>query len=92
MKPVAKAMKDSYIIQAKNQYKVPPLNDLLSIYIRLYFKDKRVRDVDNWHKISLDSLTGIVWNDDSQIRLATIDMVNCYDKDSPRIEIIIEKI
>lgn len=92
MKPTAKATKDSYIIQAKNQYKAPPLNDLLSVYIRLYFKDKRVRDWDNWHKVSMDSLSGITWIDDSQIKLATVDQIYWYDKDNPRIEIIIEKL
>ena len=92
MKPVAKATKDSYIIQAKNQYKAPPLSWILSVYIRLWFKDKRVRDWDNWHKVSMDALNWITWSDDSQIKLATIDMIYWYDKENPRIEILIDQI
>ena len=91
MKKVAKATKDSYIIQAKTQYKGSPLSDNLSVYIRLYFKDKRVRDWDNWHKVSMDSLTWIVYIDDSQIKVATIQIME-QDKDNPRIEIIIDPI
>lgn len=91
MKKWAKATKDSYILQARNQYKAPPLCDNLSVYIRLYFKDKRVRDWDNWHKVSMDSLTWIIYEDDSQIKLATIQIME-QDKENPRIELIIDKV
>ena len=91
MKKDAKQTKDSYILQTKNQYKGKPIKSLLSIYIRLYFKDKRVRDFDNWHKISMDALTGIVYEDDSQINLATIQIME-RDKENPRIELILEEI
>lgn len=57
MKKDAKLLKDSYILQARIQYKGKPLKTLLSAYICIYFKDNRVRDWDNWHKISMDSLT-----------------------------------
>ena len=91
MKKEAKQTKDSYILQCKKQYKGKPIKSLLSIYIRLYFKDKRVRDWDNWHKISMDALTGIVYEDDSQIKLATIQIME-RDKENPRIELILEEI
>lgn len=91
MKKDAKQTKDSYCLQARMQYKGKPLKTLLSVYIRIYFKDKRVRDFDNWHKISMDSLTGIVYEDDSQIKLATIQIME-RDKENPRIELILEEI
>ena len=91
MKKNAKDTKESYILQAKNQYKGSPLSDNVSIYVRLYFKDKRVRDWDNWHKISMDSLNGIIWLDDSQIKLATIQIMP-VDKMNPRIEILVDKL
>ena len=65
------------------------LSDALSIVIELYFSDKRIRDWDNWHKLSMDALTGIVWEDDSQIKEVTIRIMP-IDKISPRIEVIIE--
>lgn len=90
MKADAKDTKNSYIMQARCQYKGEPLKTSLSVYIRLYFGDKRVRDWDNWHKISMDSLTGIVFDDDSQIKVATVQIMP-PEKDS-RIEIIIDSL
>lgn len=39
----------------------------LEVDLILNFKDKTVRDIDNFCKGIFDSLTGILWEDDSQI-------------------------
>lgn len=83
--------KYDYIKQIRTQYKGKPLKTLLSVYIRLYFKDNLKRDWDNWHKFSMDSLTWIIYEDDSQIKLATVQMMP-KDKENPRIEILIDEI
>ena len=88
----AKSLKNDYIKQARTQYKGEPLKTSLSMYIRIYFKDKRVRDWDNWHKLSMDALSKIVYDDDTQLRLVTVDLVSCLDKENPRIELIIEEL
>lgn len=88
MKKEAKAMKNSYILQTRLQYTWRPLLDPLEIEIKLFFWDKRIRDWDNWHKISMDSLTWIVFDDDSQIKKATVEIME-IDKLNPRIELII---
>ena len=44
----------------------------LMVSIRLFMPDRRRRDIDNYNKILLDSLTGIVWEDDSQIDILSI--------------------
>ena len=85
-----RTMKKSYIVQAKQQFKNPPFEGNLSVSIQLYFKDKRRRDIDNWHKILLDSLTGIVWNDDSQIQEMRVR--KNIDPANPRIVINISKL
>lgn len=91
MKKEAKDLKSAYILQARYQYKGKPLNTLLSAYIRLYFWDKRIRDIDNFHKLSLDSLSGVVFEDDKQIKLMTIEIMES-DKTNPRIELFFDEI
>ena len=88
MKKEAKELKASYERQARKQYDCELLTGELTISIELYFWDKRKRDWDNWHKLSMDSLTGIVWEDDSQIKTAHV-YIRPIDKESPRIELTI---
>lgn len=80
-----KALKEDYQWQAKSQWKRKIIENPLIISVRLYFEDNRKADWDNFHKVSMDALTGIVWNDDSQIMEATVSKY--YDKARPRIEI-----
>jgi crossover junction endodeoxyribonuclease RusA len=84
-----KDLKADYQKQAQAQWNEEVLAGELEINIKLYFSDKRKRDWDNYHKLSMDSLTGIVWEDDSQIQKATVEKYYC--KENPRIEIIIDK-
>ena len=87
MTPKGKAMKEYYQLEAKTQYKEEVSSEPLEMEINLFFKDKRKRDVDNFNKLILDSLQGIVYEDDSQITKLTITKEIC--KDNPRVEIII---
>ena len=82
-----KALKEQYQWGAKTQWKQPILEGDVKIEISLYFGDKRKRDWDNFHKLTMDALTGIVWQDDSQVKEATIKVL--YSKENPRVEIII---
>ena len=91
MTPDAKLLKNDYIKQARMQYNGDPLNTSLSVYIRLYFADKRVRDIDNWNKILFDSLSGVIYEDDKQIKLLTIQIME-VDKENTRIELIIDEL
>lgn len=81
------ALKTSYQYQAKEQWKKPPTKDDLVVVVTLYFGDKRKRDIDNFNKLWMDALEGVVYEDDSQIRQLTIS--KDYDKENPRIEIYI---
>ncbi len=83
-----KSIKEDLGWQAKQQWKGKPLDGDVSIAIDLYFGTKRRCDWDNFHKLSMDALTGIVWEDDSQIQMAIVN--KHYDKENPRIEIDIE--
>lgn len=79
-----KAIKESYSLQARVQRdKILKWN--LKINIRLYFWDKRKRDIDNYNKLLLDSLSWICYEDDSQIQIMEIRKL--YSKENPRIEV-----
>ena len=90
MKKDARMLKEDYAKQAVEQWGDDPIDCPLKLKIDLYFGDKRIRDWDNWHKLSMDALTGIVWADDSQIQKATVEKF--YSKENPRIEIKINLI
>lgn len=85
MDQMGKALKEDYKWQVKSQFKKKPLKGSLEIWIILYFGTKRRCDWDNFHKLSMDALTGMVWEDDEQILEAHVS--KRYDKGKPRIEI-----
>ena len=87
MSAEGKSLKESYQWQAKSQWKKKIVGKPLEVSICLYFKAQRKHDIDNYGKILLDSLTGIVWEDDSQIWKMNVSKM--VDKINPRIEIFI---
>lgn len=86
----AKTRKVQYQWEAKSQWKGKMLEGLLVVDIKLYFKDKRKHDWDNYHKLSMDSLEGIVYKSDNQIDDSRVRRF--LDKENPRIEININEI
>lgn len=84
-----KTLKESYQWQAKSQWRQKPIEMDVEIDIKIYFGTKRRSDWDNFHKLSMDALSGIVYADDSQIIKATVEKK--YDKQNPRITIEILK-
>jgi len=80
-----KSLKEAYQWQIKQQWRQLILEDELELDVTIYFKDKRRRDWDNFHKLSMDAMEGIVFKDDSQIKDAHVHMR--YDKENPRIDI-----
>lgn len=85
-----KSIKEDYIIQAKQQWKEAPLDTRIRLKMALWFKDKRKRDIDNYNKLVLDALSGIVYVDDELIYEIEITKGIC--KDNPRVEIEVEVI
>jgi len=83
----AKEAKQAYQWEAKAQWHHPPVDGDVIVNIILYFPDNRRRDWDNWHKLTMDALEGIVYHDDSQIQEAHV--IKQIDKDKPRTEISI---
>ena len=69
------------------QFNGQPISQNVAVNIIQYFGDKRKRDVDNAIKIILDSMSNIVYLDDSQV--TELHVFKEYDKDNPRTEISI---
>lgn len=80
-----KALKEQYQWEAKSQWKGPPLSGDVALHATFFFGTKRKADLDNFNKIALDALTGIAYEDDSQV--AELHLKRSYDKVRPRIEI-----
>ena len=78
--------------ELKNQFRYKPLVNGLKVHIRLYFKDKRKRDIDNYNKAILDSMTKIIYEDDSQIEELNVKkLVGCgFNKVEIEVEEIFE--
>ena len=69
----------------------PMLSGNLSLTIRCFPPSNRRYDCDNIPKLLLDSLTGIVWEDDSQIH--DLRIIKCAkDANNPRVELLISVI
>ena len=58
------------------------------VVVRLWFKDRRRRDVDNVVKAIMDGLNGIAFMDDSQVVEMTIR--RDIDRENPRAQITVE--
>ena len=55
--------------------------------LELYFKDNRRRDIDNYCKGILDSMSGIVFEDDSQIQELNLKKFCGYGEDKIIIKV-----
>lgn len=86
-----KTLKEAYQWEAKAQYVQgcydQPRSEPLEVTVRFFFGTKRRADLDNFNKLWADALTGIVYQDDSQI--AVLHLIRDYDKARPRIEVTV---
>ena len=82
-----KQMKEYYQLEAKTQYKEEVSSEPLEMEINIFFKSKHKHDIDNFNKLILDSLQGIVYKDDNQVVTLRTHKEIC--KENPRVEIII---
>jgi Holliday junction resolvase RusA-like endonuclease len=85
MTPEGKYIKTGYQLEARPQWRRPPLKDELNVSVRFFFGTRRKADLDNFNKLWQDALTGIVYEDDSQI--GELHLYRDHDRASPRIKI-----
>lgn len=85
-----KNIKDQYQLEAQAQWKNGRILDDLEVTLHFYHGDQRKRDIDNYNKIVLDALAGIVYFDDKQIK--SLNISKFYDKENPRVEVEIKEL
>ena len=59
----------------------------ISVELQFFLPDKRRKDWDNLAKNVMDAMNGIVYKDDSQVTMATIE--KAYDKNEPGVYVLI---
>jgi len=57
----------------------------LAVSIKIFFGDRRKRDIQGHLKALIDSFNGVIYKDDSQITVLYVTKE--YDKENPRVEI-----
>ena len=62
----------------------------IKMNIKLFFPTKRRQDIDNYNKVLLDSLQGIIYEDDNQI--VDLRVKKFYEKNKPKTIIRIEEL
>lgn len=87
MKDISKNIKQAYAWEAAMQWRDAPLAVPFSLTLCAFHKTKRKQDVDNFNKLVLDALTGIVWKDDDLIH--AMHLFKYVDAAYPRIELTI---
>lgn len=68
---------------------VRPTAGPLALTLRFY-RPRRAGDLDNRLKVAIDSLNGVAYEDDAQVRELHAYLYD--DKDNPRVEIHIEEV
>lgn len=69
--------------ETKAQWPGDPLTEDITLNVLLYFGDKRRRDIDAYIKILLDSMEGVVYENDAQV--TELHVYKDIDLDDPRV-------
>ena len=85
---IGKDIKEANYYTAKAQWPYRPFEEAVKVTVRFTFGDKRRHDIDNCLKAVLDSLTGVLWVDDSQI--AELNITKCFDPKNPKVDLWVE--
>lgn len=86
-----KELRDSYVAQIKDQIRwYEMIHWPVFVYAELYWKWAEL-DRDNFHKISMDVCSGLIREDDSQIKVGVVWKIK-KDNTNPRIVLQIYEI
>jgi len=84
-----RAAKEAIAWEIQSQFRGEILTeDGLTVNIILHYKDNKRRDVDGCIKQLLDSMTGIVYKDDSQVDELNVTKIRESDKELVMIQVL----
>lgn len=83
----AREYKETVAWEVRTQYRGKPIDTPVRLKIALWWPDKRRHDLDNI-KGFLDAMTGILYEDDSQI--VELNITKGIDRENPRVEITVD--
>ena len=75
--------KEALAWEIASEWQNEPLSTPVTLNILQYFGDKRKRDIDAYIKVLLDSMEGIVYENDNQVN--EMHVYKEYDKENPRV-------
>lgn len=90
MSSKGKIKKQEYQYEMMSQKKGLYMTEPFRLDVRFFFKDKRIRDLDNHMKLVCDAGTKVLWEDDSLIHILHLEKF--IDKNNSRVELEIKKI
>lgn len=86
--PEYRAAKEGAELYIKRQWRCERLRGEITLTARCFFPDNKRRDAGNYRKLLTDAMSGICYDDDSQLVREVWEKA-AIDRDSPRIEITI---
>lgn len=86
LSPKYRAAKSAITTLAKGYWRRSMLAGHVALEARFYFPDARKRDAGNYRKALTDALTGVVYQDDSQLADERYILV-AIDRETPRVEV-----
>lgn len=78
-----KDTKEAMEWEFQSQWKRDIIEGDVTLNVIFYFKNNRRRDIDSHLKAVLDSMSGIVYVDDSQVN--ELHVFKCIDTENPRV-------
>lgn len=82
------AQTQQLLVRAQIDPNIKPFDVPVKIKFAIYYKDKRIRDIDNATvKMYIDGLKPFVIHDDDWRYVEAVEKVYRYDKANPRVEI-----
>jgi Holliday junction resolvase RusA-like endonuclease len=77
-------------VELMRQWQRPRLHGFVALTGTVFMPDRRKRDAGNYRKLLTDALSGVAYDDDSQLIREVWELGGVVPKDQARVELIVE--